>query len=641
MDKNSVEIKALIEKMESDRKNLFDERKVYIEQLEIEKNKKDYHSGTYDMKRDWYKSKETEQLEEMISKISSELNANIAEIQMVKNELSIYEILSQENDRLRLFIDDLRKSREEQLKNYDSAEIGSSKESAEKQKLVKIETELSQKIALLNRNKQMLENSENYIKQLLAKYKINVQNNDKNVKVEGKDENTKNNSEDSEKEDTNGKVNFILKDANGRNQENANGHSMQQGSLNNVVPVRQNPIVISKQNPVISQNQKYTVPAIEAKKDKVFAIETKKDKVYFNLRTGKYEYVVGNDIEKSDIKVSGDLLKGKGIKDIRNLIIDEYPEIKDRVGDVDLNLYYALRDYDNKYGAKKTKDYITAVLTGEKELMPVELVYDIRSKNDSGDKEKQSKEDSISFWDKMKMKQIANKHEKMDIAIVRRDPGLWKKVLIGLGLGIGAVAIGTALPQGQDQPKEPTNVAYEEPAKEGAEVEKPAKEVVPEKENEIKEDNKIEDVDYVSVKGGLVYTYASDARPGETKYTFLDGSIREGSFVEDMDCKIANRAICEIGEDGTEKTIITSNGKKWEETGIDLSQYENPKYVEKYALEAIDGRTDSRGYSVFGWVKATDCEKIYEKSVNINGKEYTAYTAEKNLDKRDMDDREM
>lgn len=63
--------------------------------------------------------------------------------------------------------------------------------------------------------------------------------------------------------------------------------------------------------------------------------------------------------------------------------------------------------------------------------------------------------------------------------------------------------------------------------------------------------------------------------------------------------------------------------------------------MEKYALEAIDGRTDSRGYSIFGWVKATDCEKIYEKSVNINGKEYTAYTAEQNLDKSDMDDREM
>lgn len=560
MDKNSVEIKALIEKMESDRKNLFDERKVYIEQLEIEKNKKDYSDGKFN------ETEETKPLEEDINKISSELNVIIGEIQKVKNEIRIYEILSQENEKLKNAIENLRKSREEYLKAFDSAATGFSKESEEqikiKEELVKIETELSQKIALLNRNKQMLENSENYIKQLLAKYKINVQNNDKNVKVEEKDENTKNNSEDSQKQDTNGKVNFILKDANGRNQENANGHSMQQGILNNVVPVRQNPIVISKQNPVISQNQKYTVPAIEAKKDKVFAIETKKDKVYFNLRTGKYEYVVGNDIEKSDIKVSGDLLKGKGIKDIRNLIIDEYPEIKDRVGDVDLNLYYALRDYDNKYGAKKTKDYITAVLTGEKELMPVELVYDIRSKNDSGDKEKQSKEDRISFWDKMKMKQIANKHEKMDIAIVRRDPGLWKKVLIGLGLGLGAAAIGTALPQGQDKPKEPTNVAYEEPAKEGAEVEKPAKEVVLEKENEVKEDNKIEDVDYVSVKGGLVYTYASDARPGETKYTFLDGSIREGSFVEDMDCKIANRAICEIGEDGTEKTIITSNGKK-------------------------------------------------------------------------------
>ena len=37
--------------------------------------------------------------------------------------------------------------------------------------------------------------------------------------------------------------------------------------------------------------------------------------------------------------------------------------------------------------------------------------------------------------------------KKMDIAIVRRDPGLWKKVLIGLGLGLGAAAIGTALPQ--------------------------------------------------------------------------------------------------------------------------------------------------------------------------------------------------
>lgn len=489
MDKNSVEIKALIEKMESDRKNLFDERKVYIEQLEIEKNKKDYSDGKFN------ETEETKPLEEDINKISSELNVIIGEIQKVKNEIRIYEILSQENEKLKNAIENLRKSREEYLKAFDSAATGFSKESEEqikiKEELVKIETELSQKIALLNRNKQMLENSENYIKQLLAKYKINVQNNDKNVKVEEKDENTKNNSEDSQKQDTNGKVNFILKDANGRNQENANGHSMQQGILNNVVPVRQNPIVISKQNPVISQNQKYTVPAIEAKKDKVFAIETKKDKVYFNLRTGKYEYVVGNDIEKSDIKVSGDLLKGKGIKDIRNLIIDEYPEIKDRVGDVDLNLYYALRDYDNKYGAKKTKDYITAVLTGEKELMPVELVYDIRSKNDSGDKEKQSKEDRISFWDKMKMKQIANKHEKMDIAIVRRDPGLWKKVLIGLGLGLGAAAIGTALPQGQDKPKEPTNVAYEEPAKEGAEVEKPAKEVVLEKENEVKEDNKI------------------------------------------------------------------------------------------------------------------------------------------------------
>ena len=364
MDKNSVEIKALIEKMESDRKNLFDERKVYIEQLEIEKKKKDYSDGKFN------ETEETKAIGRRYKQNFLRIKRNYRGNSKGKNEIRIYEILSQENEKLKNAIENLRKSREEYLKAFDSAATGFSKESEEqikiKEELVKIETELSQKIALLNRNKQMLENSENYIKQLLAKYKINVQNNDKNVKVEEKDENTKNNSEDSQKQDTNGKVNFILKDANGRNQENANGHSMQQGILNNVVPVRQNPIVISKQNPVISQNQKYTVPAIEAKKDKVFAIETKKDKVYFNLRTGKYEYVVGNDIEKSDIKVSGDLLKGKGIKDIRNLIIDEYPEIKDRVGDVDLNLYYALRDYDNKYGAKKTKDYITAVLTGEK-----------------------------------------------------------------------------------------------------------------------------------------------------------------------------------------------------------------------------------------------------------------------------------
>ena len=68
MDKNSVEIKALIEKMESDRKNLFDERKVYIEQLEIEKNKKDYSDGKFN------ETEETKPLEEDINKISSELN---------------------------------------------------------------------------------------------------------------------------------------------------------------------------------------------------------------------------------------------------------------------------------------------------------------------------------------------------------------------------------------------------------------------------------------------------------------------------------------------------------------------------------------------------------------------------------------
>lgn len=85
MDKNSVEIKALIEKMESDRKNLFDERKVYIEQLEIEKNKKDYSDGKFN------ETEETKPLEEDINKISSELNVIIGEIQKVKNEIRIYE----------------------------------------------------------------------------------------------------------------------------------------------------------------------------------------------------------------------------------------------------------------------------------------------------------------------------------------------------------------------------------------------------------------------------------------------------------------------------------------------------------------------------------------------------------------------
>ena len=36
-------------------------------------------------------------------------------------------------------------------------------------------------------------------------------------------------------------------------------------------------------------------------------------------------------------------------------------------------------------------------------------------------------------------------------------------------------------------------------------------------------------------------------------------------------------------------------------------------------LEAEDGEKDSRGYSVFGWVNADNCEKIYEKEQEING----------------------
>ena len=89
---------------------------------------------------------------------------------------------------------------------------------------------------------------------------------------------------------------------------------------------------------------------------------------------------------------------------------------------------------------------------------------------------------------------------------------------------------------------------------------------------------------------------------------------------EDGVYKIVRRALINKDENGKETIIkTTQRGEDWEEAGVDIEEYKKNGYIEKYALEAENGEKDSRGYSVFGWVNADNCEKIYEKEQEING----------------------
>ena len=125
----------------------------------------------------------------------------------------------------------------------------------------------------------------------------------------------------------------------------------------------------------------------------------------------------------------------------------------------------------------------------------------------------------------------------------------------------------------------------------------------------------MEDSDYVRVNAGEEYIEASD----------LSSTGKRGQFVENMDCQITNRAIVETMEDGSEKIVASSKGKTWEEAGIDLNNYKEDKYVEKYSLEALNGEKDSRGYSKFGWVNSDKCEKLYARTETVNGKKTTTF----------------
>ena len=389
------------------------------------------------------------------------------------------------------------------------------------------------------------------------------------------------------------------------------------------------------------------------------------NKVIFNIRTGEYTYL-GKDGKQYKLPLKSKYLKGNSKDELLNEILDNHemdPMDPKDIDKIDIHLYQMLKYIDSIEHTSKANDYIEAFLDEDPKKMPIDLVYDLKNRSKENEEVKK-----LKFADKMRIKSIARRHEKLGLAECIKDKTLFKKILLGLGIAGAstAIAIGAGstinkntedlvnmeasnnVSNDKDQTLTPTPVQedlvqiYEQSGKpvnqntnEQTENNQNLNEQTENNQKTISTQNEKNSEDlakqlkdfmsqfkgtnYVSVNEGLEYTNASDMNQ------------IKGKFAEDMDCKISNRAIVQKLEDGSEKIVATAKGKTWEEAGIDVSKYNSSDYVEKYALEAIEGRKDSRGYSTFGWVNADDCEKIYKLTQEENGKTVTTYHTKENI----------
>lgn len=338
----------------------------------------------------------------------------------------------------------------------------------------------------------------------------------------------------------------------------------------------------------------------------------RKPKIVFNIRTGMYTYT-NEKGETREFTIDRNFLNKKTRDRFANAITNsELGMDLELAKKVDFNLYAVLSRIDEKIA----NQYVKAFKAGDKEQMPIDLTYDIRRKGEEENKKK------LKFIDKMKMKSIAKIHGYREVAEVQKDKSLLKKMLLGLGIAGASATVLLNAGNVVDKEKD-NNVNVEKTGKE----QEPEKDIVtptpvaPEQTPEQKQEDLINQIksymkefketNYVSVLAGQEYTNASDIQD------------INGRFVEDTDCQIANRSIVKTMPDGSEQIVATTKGRTWEEAGIDVSQYNSDEYTEKYALEGINGAKDSRGYSVYGWVNADKCAKLYETTQEINGKTYT------------------
>ena len=347
----------------------------------------------------------------------------------------------------------------------------------------------------------------------------------------------------------------------------------------------------------------------------------KKAQVIFNIRTGIYTY---KDRNNTNMKITAEQLDTKTKEEVsKNFGLDKKQSKK-----LDWSLYSIFLQMDKVNGTKKSEEYIKAFKEQDKEKMPAELTYDIRNKDSYGDKETDKIGKKLSFRDKLRMKRVARYHKKIEIADVLEDRTLLKRILLGLGIAGATSALLISAPGGETRDPKGQEIEAETEIDNGKDLEELGITEEQLEQKVMEEMKKFKETDSVLIKSGQEYIEASD----------LSDSGKRGKFVEDMQCKIANRAIVEQMSDGSERIVATSKGKSWEEAGINLEDYKDGKYVEKYALEAEDDRTDSRGYSVFGWVDAGDCQKLYERKQEINGQEYSIYYREDDIREKVEDD---
>ena len=328
--------------------------------------------------------------------------------------------------------------------------------------------------------------------------------------------------------------------------------------------------------------------------------ENKKDKVIFNARTGTYTYIDKNNEPKEIPLEKIDRKYKKQIAEILGLD-------KKQAKKFDYNLYRILC----RVGQNKAKEYLEAFKTGDSSKMPIDLEYDIRNKNSYGDKEKDSRKTKLSLLEKIGLKRVANHHGKNNLAEVKEEKSLFKKILLGLSVATVGTALLTASPEQKINENATTKEQEGENLNEKDLLENLG---VTEAQFDGIVNDRLElfkETDLVKVEPGQEYKETSDSTENEKTGQFVD---------EDGVYKIVRRALINKDENGKETIIkTTQRGEDWEEAGVDIEEYKKNGYIEKYALEAENGEKDSRGYSVFGWVNADNCEKIYEKEQEING----------------------
>lgn len=367
-------------------------------------------------------------------------------------------------------------------------------------------------------------------------------------------------------------------------------------------------------------------------------------KVKFDIKTGKYKITnsLNNYDRELSVEETSQMLNKKNLEALRQVIYKKYKNnpafeggfLEKAINKMDPIVFGLLEDYDIDTNNSKAEEYLKTIIkqleqesltAGEYEFpkknMSFDLIYDLNER-DVGGREKSP----LTMKEKRKVRKMAKTQGEKGLNIatfIKNEIKLSKKkvygVLAAAGLTIGSITGVSALLHGNNNEKaDPVPMPNQTdfvPVKPEQETENP----------EQTTDNKTLFIDDKNNKivapAGTVYEYSSD------------GVGTTGTFKEDTEVSVYNRAIIHTDENGKRTIVHDAKCQTWEEyakqNGINYAelqeQMSDPSNSEYIATQIANAPQEIK--NTYGWVKAdTLMQQVKEKT------EHQKFAAQINFD---------